>query len=136
MKKVIEKQQAQINSIIPIGMMYIQYPYQASPTLLWPSMGWTDVTQQYSGLFFRAEGDGSGSFGSVQEANQKWISKFELIGLDGPAGNTGPTISGDMNKNSWTTLHAKGVLDYIRLFTTGGDVRPRNTAIKIWKKFQ
>jgi hypothetical protein len=64
-RKDVSKQQDEINNLkknlsspgdIPIGFLYTQLPNQTSPVELWPNMKWTEVTQQYFGLFFRAEG--------------------------------------------------------------------------------
>ena len=43
-------------------------------TELWSNTKWSEITSNYSGLFFRAEGGGSESFGKIQQANQTWIS--------------------------------------------------------------
>ena len=40
-------------STIPQGFLYTQLPGKSSPEQLWPHMNWTEVTEQYSGLFFR-----------------------------------------------------------------------------------
>ena len=39
---------------IPIGLIYTQLPNQSEPQILWPLLKWTDITEQYAGLFFRA----------------------------------------------------------------------------------
>ena len=49
-----EEQQAQINTIIPLGFLYTQLPNQSSPQQLWPNMEWSEITQQYARLFLRA----------------------------------------------------------------------------------
>ena len=69
-EKIIEKQQAQIDSIIPMGFLYTQLPNQSSPQQLWPNMKWSDVSTQYAGLFFRTVGASAEPFGTVQQANQ------------------------------------------------------------------
>ena len=48
---------------LPMGFIYIEIPDQSSPQQLWPSLQWTEVTQQYVGLFYGAEGSGSRRFG-------------------------------------------------------------------------
>ena len=40
------------------------------------SLQWTEVTKQYAGLFFRAEGSGSLPFGQTQPAKQSWITEI------------------------------------------------------------
>lgn len=45
--------------VIPVGSIYIEYNDQPSPTELWPDLNWTDVTNKFAGLFFRALGGNS-----------------------------------------------------------------------------
>ncbi len=52
---------------VPIGFIYVQLPKQKSPTEIWSWMIWKDVTSDYAGLFFRAEGGGSEVFEKIQE---------------------------------------------------------------------
>ncbi|CAG2174355.1 unnamed protein product, partial [Oppiella nova] len=48
--------------VIPLGFLYRQLPNTSAPGLLWPAMKWDDVTAQYAGLFFRAEGGTAATF--------------------------------------------------------------------------
>ena len=64
-------------SSMPIGFLYTQFPEQSSPQQLWPSLQWTEVTQQYAGLFFRAEGNGSLPFGQIQNDNAPHLISVE-----------------------------------------------------------
>ena len=66
-------------SIVPIGFLYTQFPNQSSPQKLWPNTKWTEITSEYSGLFFRAEGSGSEPFGQIQHANQSWVSNIDTV---------------------------------------------------------
>ena len=75
-ERAIENLNREIQSIIPLGFLYTQLPDQSPPEKLWPNMKWSEVTQQYSGLFFRAEGGGSEPFGRTQSANYSEISKI------------------------------------------------------------
>ena len=68
---------------IPIGFLYTQFPDQSSPDVLylynlWPNMKWTEVTQSYAGLFFRAEGGNSSSYGSLQLASAPRVTNSQL----------------------------------------------------------
>ena len=126
------------NNSIPIGFLYTQLPNQSSPQQLWPNMKWSEVTQQYSGLFFRAEGGGAEKFGNIQQANQSWISNFEILRYDYSQSSPGkfyPPIYNNSSPGSWTSLGANpGVLFDIYFYQTNSEVRPKNTAIKIWKR--
>jgi len=56
----------QQTKLIPIGFIYVQLSGQSDPKSLWSTMEWTDVTTEYAGLFFRAEGGQSAKFGEIQ----------------------------------------------------------------------
>ncbi|CAG7726596.1 unnamed protein product [Allacma fusca] len=51
---------------LPRGFLYTQYAGQLEPRQLWPTVGWQDVTTEYAGLFFRALGGSSRTFGKTQ----------------------------------------------------------------------
>ena len=132
----------EIVGIIPIGFLYTQLPNQSSPSLLWPNMEWTEVTQSYAGLFFRAEGGNSSSFGEQQSPSSphltKVIQNLELNMKSYYMGNH--TISLDQGKMSnkfYTGNNAipSGVSSIaLRFVVSKEEVRPINTAIKIWKR--
>ena len=134
--QVIDKQQDQINSLIPLGFIYTQLPDQSSPHVLWPNMKWTEVTQSYAGLFFRAEGNESLPFGQTQQANQSIISNYWCDSHKAAGDIAGTKLSVEI-KEGWTSIYPQPHPAYcgeLRLFSTHGDVRPRNTAVKIWKR--
>ena len=41
-------------------------PDSQSPHILWPQTEWNNISRNYSGLFFRAEGGGAASFDQIQ----------------------------------------------------------------------
>ena len=131
---------------IPLGFLYTQYPNQSSPQQLWPSLQWTEETKQYSGLFFRAEGSDSEVFGQIQQANQSVISDIWTVSSNTDnehrlTKGTYYNLNMPLNKNGWTQFDTS-VFPYYPMFnslsfhTTSGEVRPRNTAIKIWKRIK
>ena len=126
------------NELVPLNFIYTQLPDQLSPEQLWPKLQWKDVTQQYAGLFFRAEGGGSERFGTTQASNQSHIFGMSVVTAEGGTG--GRSIWGDivkLNQSAWTfqELYVPHTLIYaIRVYTTGGELRPKNTAIKMWKR--
>ncbi len=65
---------------VPIGFIYVQLPSQPEPKTLWPIVEWKDVTLDYAGLFFRAEGGNSESFGKLQTGNAPFrhVDKFGI----------------------------------------------------------
>ena len=120
--------------IIPINFLYTQLPNQSLPEQIWPQFQWKDVTQQYSGLFFRAEGEGSEKFGTIQSSNQSWISNSITYGCKlNEGGHDCVSGYGVMKKNQWSdNVNVNHYSHYLHFFTTDGEVRPKNTAIKIW----
>lgn len=107
-------------------------------------MRWEQITSKYEGLFFRAEGNNSAVFnGGVQQENSPRLislhseqinkSKYHVVGevrLSSNVvfgGRSSPLYAGDVNPTT---------TDFMRLLTnhSGGEVRPRNEAIRIWKR--
>ena len=126
-------QKSSMNSV-PIGFLYTQLPNQSSPQQLWPNNKWTEITSNYSGLFFRAEGNESEPFGKIQQANQSWIQSTNAFGYLPERPN--PRYSDGVREVNIGEWHWRGDgygLDDIAFYTTRGEVRPKNTAIKIWK---
>ncbi len=71
-KKLIETEEKLIhlqNNPIPIGFIYSQISSQPEPKTIWPNIEWEDITLEYAGLFFRAEGGNSSKFGELQADN-------------------------------------------------------------------
>ena len=128
-----------INSIIPLGFLYTQFPNQSKPEELWPNTKWSEITSEYSGLFFRAEGGGSEHFGQIQHANQSWISEVYLKGAHFNWKDLTVVEKTTVLKHKeWVDTEPPGknylAVGHLSFHTTGGEVRPKNTAIKIWKR--
>ena len=124
------------HSLLPIGFLYTQLPNQSPPHALWPQFTWTEVTNQYAGLFFRAEGAGSAPFGQSQAANQSditniWTQCVTNVGYRGRSQNNNQVSAG-----AWSVSVCGAALHDMRVFKSRGEVRPKNTAVKIWKRTQ
>jgi len=122
-----------INLIYPVGSIYIQFANASDPNTLYPNLKFIDITSNYTGLFFRAEGNGSLPFGQVQEENEPRLTSVNrgtntyngLITL--PVGAWSAFIeSGQAGALGSTLSH--------QFFTSGGEIRPRNTAVRIWQR--
>ncbi|CAG2179874.1 unnamed protein product, partial [Oppiella nova] len=119
---------------VPIGFIYTQLPNQSEPRLLWPLTTWVDVTKEYSGLFFRAEGGESLPFGQIQPANYSTRKVFATgaeTGTDGALNGIPKEQLYDVREGQWNGMQA---LNKILIYTTKGENRPINTAIKLWKR--
>ena len=136
LRESIEKLERRVNSILPIGFLYTQLPEQSSPEKLWPDMKWSEVTEQYSGLFFRAEGNVTEPFGQIQYANQSVISTISYASYSNRVSSPGTYRLLKAGKEHWVQMNDTNGIQGLQLFTTSGEVRPINTAIKIWKRIQ
>lgn len=150
--------------IHPIGEVYVQYPSQTAPQTLYNATGikstWTDISSQYSGAFFRANGGNSASFGSKQSEgipNIKAEVSCESEGLFNGRGTM--TVTGGFslsNNTSWAggdnnvggrprtltfdaslgTYNTSGTLMTQANSPIGKSdhITPVNYSIKIWKR--
>ncbi|CAG2102107.1 unnamed protein product [Medioppia subpectinata] len=120
---------------LPIGFIYVQYPHQSDPNHIWPTYTWSEVTAQYAGQFFRAEGGGSLTFNQgVQGDNAPRITKIAFrSGRDG-----GDNWEIDVPSSGWSPLVItggwKGSWVLSKYYVSGGEVRPRNQAVRIFKR--
>jgi len=124
--------------IFPIGFLYTQLPNQSEPTVLWPWLRWTEVTKEYAGYFFRAEGGGSAQFGTEQNGTSPRLTrivqsfnKYELGGSNQvvvePGKDTKRMFSGCVC-DSCNSFYAYAY------HVSNEEVRPSNMAVKIWKR--
>ena len=125
--------------VIPIGFLYTQLPEQSSPQQLWPSLQWTEVTKQYAGYFLRAEGNGSLPFGQTQQDNAPHLLEIKYHYKDNYDSLEGKTIT--LKPNDWTDMMSGDMyvpsdhkLMHWNMHMSGGEVRPKNVAIKMWKR--
>ena len=103
------------------------------------------MTSNYSGLFFRAHGGDSEDFGTIQNENSPRINRVEHGGVENADFPYYPVFTAVPNEgwSSWVATanndHYSGShLSYwsyaLRFNVTGGEVRPKNTAIRIWER--
>jgi hypothetical protein len=120
-----------IQNPFPVDFIYVQLPNQKSPSQIWPWMEWKDITSSYEGLFFRAYGGGSASFGQVQEENSP-----RLVAMKMEQGSWYNEINVEANNQYSPRIHSNAYGDEwaMRVKVSSGEVRPRNTAIKIWQR--
>ena len=105
-------------------------------------MTWTEITPSYSGQFFRAEGGYSEKFGQVQNENVPQITKVHhryvnRVIQDQPNFITLEKAESDLLFTGWADKWSKDVVvgsEAIQFSKTFGEVRPLNSAIKIWKR--
>lgn len=126
---------------VPLGFIYVQLPYEKSPQEIWSGMTWTDISYIFDGVFFRVASGKAASFGTVQEEFSPYIDeiKYEYIwdSVDAPHYVKIPRTGGWSGKienaliNSGNGREYRG---YHNFHFAAGEVRPKNMAVKIWKR--
>lgn len=160
-KFIMEDRGAQ-NNCIPIGFIYIQYPNQTSPALLWPWATWTNTSSTYAGDFFRSEGGDASSFESGEQAHQvqdHGHAKTESAHTHTDSGHTHPTgenisstgggatpaivratanLPGSFTTSSSTanlsSTTTGSVIGNPNSGNHGTETRPVNRTIRVWKR--
>lgn len=128
--------------LIPPGFIYVQLPGEASPGTLWTEVKWTDVSKDFAGVFFRVEGGGASAFGAgVQAENAAGgigSIAVENYSYDVHANATVALKAGQWSPRIFTGTanpNEPAIFQYSwKVLPTGGEVRPRNVAIKVWKR--
>ena len=124
-----------------IGTIYFQLPNQDTPYSLFGGT-WEDVSAQYAGAFFRANGGNSANFGTAQAeslpnitGSVAWVQFMNGVGVSGAfsvsqrtdcnsayAGNTDRPQTIGFNASNSNSIYS------------GSHVTPYNYSIKIWKR--
>lgn len=131
-----------IEFAMPIGFVYIQLPDQQPPQEIWPSITWENISPNYEGVFFRVEGGTAGKFGHTQEENSPRLKRIQSEWYREPQTvNTDVHIRADGKKSppvylSRIAVHMETSYDTLSFTVSGGEVRPRNMAIRVWKRIQ
>ena len=141
----------------PIGFVYIRFPGMDDPNTLFPGTTWENISSNFAGAFFRAEGGNASTFGSGLQTcatavnglqggntgrggnhthnasvpNGPLVSCYRIngcLGCSGPA--AGPnTITYYLHTSTYTCSHSHSV-------SLLGDVetRPVNTTIQLYRR--
>lgn len=119
--------------------MYVQYPGMPEPNTLWPSVKWEQITSQYAGLFFRAEGGTSLSFdgGQQNDISPRIIAAYQCNERDCSAnGNINFIYSDGITATSQlrTAMYTNSYWETISFRTQHKEVIPKNMSIRIYKR--
>ncbi|CAG7727571.1 unnamed protein product [Allacma fusca] len=125
---------------VPIGFLYTQFGGQIAPQELWPTCKWEDVSLDYAGLFFRACGGKSLAFGETQEQDTSRIGRISVAPLNekGTAVVRIPNFQGTSKTLGICGLGGNKGIETpkgLQFQVNGLEVRPRNQAVKIWRRF-
>lgn len=124
------------NNPVPIGFIYVQFPFQPQPQSIWPNVKWEEVTSKYANYFFRAQGDKTGPFGSNQSETSPHLSSVSnSYYKDSPNSDTSVSCyKGSWSSRIFTGAYYASGSEYLSFFVSNDEVRPQNMAIKIWKR--
>ena len=127
---------------LPVGTVYVQYPEQSEPASIFGGT-WSNISSQYAGRFFRAEGGNAVAFGSGQAEGLPFPYHDHSITFSGRYGMNGTSItspywgSGDRVRGSGT-LTTPGWGDFgngaTNIYGKSTHVTPENMTIRIWKR--
>lgn len=133
-------------SIMPVGAVYVQFANQPDPTSLFGGT-WSNISNSYAGLFFRAEGGAAAAFGGSQNGGLPGIyGKFQLrdnVGYTGGFEQFEGAIYGENQVDRRIRCDSGVYGNYtVRLnasrssilYGAANEVRPINSTIRIWKR--
>jgi hypothetical protein len=135
MKGEMERMRQKVDEkLIPIGFIYSQFPDQPEPGILWPRFQWEDMSPQFSGLFFRVLGQGSDLMGRVQPENSPRLTTVKYHeGSD----TCGPIeLIPGTESQKLATAGYDGKWRSLSFTVSGGEVRPKNMAFKLFKRIK
>lgn len=138
----------------PIGEIYIRYPGQSSPQDLYKRGTWENISGQFAGLFFRAEGGNANAFeGGSQEDKIRSIKGGRVINSPSADGTPKGCFVIGRNSGNGTAKFPGSARDYdtkgfdfdanvdtndygnpMAGHADGPEIRPVNTTIQIWKR--
>ncbi|XP_054154744.1 uncharacterized protein LOC128953287 [Oppia nitens] len=135
------RQQVELDNLVanpvPIGFIYVQLSGQPEPSQLWsqsPTIKWLEVTSDYSGLFFRAEGSDSAPFGQIQASNSSRLAAIKTQSCMGTVSDCEYTVY-SIPESGWSVGLVKNFINNgLYVYMTSGENRPRNQAIRIYKR--
>jgi hypothetical protein len=100
-------------------------------------MTWNDVSSAYAGVFFRVTGGEAASFGEVQEDNAPRLINVYSRTCTSSCGafeNGGVQFKMPIPIGKRSGVTSSTPLGDLEFEMSDGEVRPRNMAIRIWKR--
>lgn len=136
--------------IHPIGSLYIRLPGQVDPTVLFPEeWDWENVSNRYSGNFFRVEGSGSILFSEnasifdqannvrFAEQNAAIAQHTHRVPLEqdqNGSSQVGDRITGRPSNSQFTQTSQGVITSSSQVQVSATENRPRNNTIQIWRR--
>ncbi|CAG2103508.1 unnamed protein product [Medioppia subpectinata] len=127
-----------IKNPVPINFVYTQLPGTDEPGTLWKNVKFEEVSDKYPGLFFRVEGQGSGAFGAIQEANFTGVEIIRTKQFEGlKYKSLGKVTDRSLSLGKWLVEGGKelpATSCLVNMYRSNIENRPKNVAVKIWKR--
>ena len=121
---------------VPVGFVYIQFPGEKSPQELFGCGTWQNVTAQFAGAFFRAEGGNASAFGAglqdMMIQSHGHSASFNSWVVTGGSGEN--RAHGGLSNSYFVTGLSSGIPAVSITATGGAETRPINYTIRIWKR--
>jgi hypothetical protein len=144
MKAVAASVLASLQTLIPVGFVYVEMSGQRQPKQLWPTFEWADVSADYGGLFFRVLGNDSAPFGTIQEPSAPRLVAVDRQDTSGCTslcpvkadGEWSGSVSASEGYTGYNSYGSRGsyVSRSLRFKVSNDEVKPRNQAIRVWKR--
>lgn len=136
-----------ITNALVIGTVYVQFAGQSAPADLYGGI-WENISANYAGQFFRAEGGNAAEFGSTQSDGAPNIYGSVSMGVYGDSAGAAPHFPGGAfsvgaEELTWLSQgenqrNAPTYFDFSANRVSGkyqlSEVRPVNSTIRIWKR--
>lgn len=128
-------------TVMPVGSVYVRFKGQPAPNTLWGGT-WQNISSQYAGEFFRAEGGDAALFGQSQAESLPNITG-KVEGLfsgypgEGAFQRTQDTVNRDTINNNpayYITTITKFSASRSNPIYDGSHVTPKNSTVQIWKR--
>lgn len=121
---------------IPVGFNYVQYPGESAPADIFGGT-WENISAQFAGMFFRAEGGNAAAFGEAQSQGlPNHTHRLTATGSDlytRYGANYIYTTAQVQNSVNGMINGITAVSDN-NIYGSSVEVRPYNSTIRIWKR--
>jgi len=129
--------------LLPVGFIYFQLPGKPEPSTMFVG-NWTNVSDQYAGLFFRVEGGNASGFGAGAQDHQNRSHQHSFTQKYGTAYRytlrSRNSVRGFTSGNSYAEEYYLDESNITQMQATentgneGGEARPINRTIRIWER--
>lgn len=126
-------------TVMPVGSVYVRFKGQPAPNTLWGGT-WQNISSQYAGEFFRAEGGDAAPFGQSQaEGLPNITGRFVSWDVSGAFQLRYVGTSSGLGKGDYWYDQDKGDVHFDAslssdIFGKSSHVTPKNSTVQVWKR--